>query len=130
MFFIAGIFFEFIAFIMLIRLLLVMGRPKIETPVKEFFMGKMKSDVFKMYPDQKHARISFEVNGKTYDTEVAIPKKMKINQGENIRITYYAKDPRIVRIYSPKFEIIPIIIMIVFGAALCILNQVLLNLIN
>ncbi len=130
MFYIAGGFFVLLSVIKFIAYLVRLGRPKVEVTVKEFFLAKMKTDVFGMYPDMKHAKVSFDVNGKSWDADIMLPKNTKVQLGETIRISYLPKDPRIARLYNPKLDIVPTIVMFVFGVVICVINQLILNSMN
>ncbi len=119
MLFFVGGFFLLMAFIMLIKFIVFSQRPKLELPVKEFFFAKLKTDMLGIGPSQKHARVSFTVDGKEYNAEVPVMKNNKTQVGENIRVTYKKSNPKSVRLHDPKKELLMIFMMFLMGAIVC-----------
>ncbi len=118
MLFFVGAFFLFLAMVMLIKFLVFSQRPKQEVQVKEFFMAKLKTDLIGIGPEQKHARVSYTVDGKEYQGEIPLMKNTKTQVGENIRITYSKTNPTLSRLYDPRKELLMILIMFIFGGGI------------
>jgi hypothetical protein len=120
----AGLLMMFFAFIMFIKFLVHAARPKMDVPIKEYFFAKLKTDLFKIYPEHRHARIAYKVNGKEYNAELIVAKKMKAKEGENIRITYKKSDPNKVRYWFPKMELLQTLTIFLVGAVIAVISFV------
>jgi hypothetical protein len=130
MLFFVGAFLVLISIFMFIRFLLMSQRPKLETPVKELFWGKLKSDAFGMAPQQKHARVTYTVQNKEYQGEIPLPKKTNIQVGDAIRIAYKPSDPATANYYAPRKELVMIGLIFIIGSAITAISMVLTGLLE
>jgi hypothetical protein len=125
MLFFVGAFLVLISILMFIRFIVISQRPKLETPVKELFWGKLKSDAFGMAPQQQHARVTYTVQNKEYQGEVPLPKKTNIQVGNLIRITYKPSDPTMANYYAPRKELLMAGVIFIIGSAITTISIVL-----
>lgn len=119
MLFFGGAGLILLSLFMLVKFLVAANKPKAQVPVKEYVFAKIKSDLFGLGGNQKHARVTIDVNGVLHEADVLVGKSINIPIGENIRVSYSASNPKVARYYNPKKELLAVCTMFIIGSVLC-----------
>lgn len=134
MLFFVGGFFILIGIIRVIAILAASGRPKVEVTIKDFTFMKLKSDLLGFGGQQKHAKVAFDVNGQTIETDVVVGKKFNTPVGGTMMISYKPASPKDAKWHNPKMEWAMAAVLFIMGVVICgvsmLLSSVLTNLFN
>jgi len=126
LFIIGAIFFVF-SFFGTIRLIMMIRRPKAEALVTELFSAKLKTDVYKMMPEQLHARVKFIVDEKEYSGEMPVLKTMVIKEGDYIPVYYKKEDPREVTLVDNRKNWIMLVVTYIVSIGMMAVSVILSN---
>jgi hypothetical protein len=118
MLFFVGAFFILFGIIKAVMILAASGRPKQEVQIKDFTFMKLKTDLIGFGGDQKHAKVAFDVNGITHETDVFVGKKFNTPVGGKMMISYNAGNPKNAKYHNLKMEWMMVIVLLVMGGVI------------